>query len=795
MQKKILTFVYFISFLLISLSHSYAQNEIILTDEEKQWIAEHPVLKASNELEWPPLDFVRAGKATGFSIEYLNLIAKKLGFKVKYINGYGWDDLLSMLENKEIDIAQSIIQTPKRSEYLLFTKPYLNMPMVFFGKTGSPQINSVEDLKGLKIGTVIGDLSYEIYKAEYPDLNVIAYKETVNALKDVAVGKIDVFADIYPVANYILNQNMLMGVSVIGDSFFLYEGNTDNIRLAARNDWPILKTLLEKGMDAVSIQEFKNLTDKWQTDIYSQDNLKTINDIGLTDEEVTWLAENKIIKVAVDPTNAPLEFIDQNGNISGIAGSYLFHIANKLNVTFEWSGSQNWSESLEQIKTKKAHILSTVNKTPERSKFLTFTDPYLEVAYMIFARQGEKSFGSLDALDGYTISQVEGFSILELIEDNYPHINIIKSKSVGESLNLLSIGEVDAYVGSIVLAAHHSMEQGLTQIIAVGDTPYRGGNAMAIRSDLPLLASAMKKAMEAITSIEKAEISRTWLGGNFQEPKNYELLWKIIGITLFILIVILVWNYSLRKEIFRRKKAENEAEAANIAKSRFLANMSHELRTPLNAIIGFSDAMLCGISGEIKNPKQIEYLKDIKNSGEHLSVVINDILDLSKIEAGKWRLNQTDFVLDECINDTVNMLRPLANNKNIDLQYNNDLRNPKSLISSDIHAIRRVLINLLSNAVKFTKKSGKVICHCYNDNNGNFIIEIIDNGIGIPEARIDTVLHPFEQGREEHELNEEGTGLGLAIVNELLKLLNGQLSLTSKVNIGTTAKVVLPANR
>ena len=126
------------------------------------------------------------------------------------------------------------------------------MPMVFFGRKGQPRIETIEDLKDLKIGATLGDLSYEIYKNDYPELDIYEYNSTIDALKDISIGKIDVFADIYPVSNFILNQNFLSGVTVVGDSFFLSEDNTDNIRLAVRNDWPILRIILEKGMDAIT---------------------------------------------------------------------------------------------------------------------------------------------------------------------------------------------------------------------------------------------------------------------------------------------------------------------------------------------------------------------------------------------------------------------------------------------------------------------------------------------------------------------------------------------------------------
>ncbi|MDG1709353.1 MAG: transporter substrate-binding domain-containing protein, partial [Emcibacteraceae bacterium] len=453
--------------------YSHAQDSNIgLTDEELKWLSEHPTLTATNELDWAPLDFYQAGKAQGFSIEYLNLIAEKLNVKIEYVSGYKWEDILLKLKNKEIDIAQSIILTPERSEYLEFTKPYLDMPMVFFGRKGSPRLRTLDDLKDLKIASVTGDYTDEIYKNNYPELDIYEYSDTVSALKDIAIGKIDVFADIYPVSQYLLNQNLLTGIGILSDDFFLTEDETDNIRLAVRDDWPILKTILEKGMDAVSPQEFSKLAEKWQTTAIALEIPKTTYEIGLTAEETQWLNQNKIIKVATDPNNAPLAFLDQDGKISGMAGSYLKLFEDRLGVEFQWSGSENWTQSLEQIHAKEADMVSTANNTPERREFLTFTESYLNISYMIFARQGEEAFGNLDALAGKTIAQVNSFSITKLIKDNYPDINIYETNSAEEALQALAIGEVDAYVGSIAMTAHYIVEEGLTQIVAVGDTPF-----------------------------------------------------------------------------------------------------------------------------------------------------------------------------------------------------------------------------------------------------------------------------------------------------------------------------------
>lgn len=789
-------------------ANSMAQDidpNIELTPKEIAWIKEHPVITSTNEMEWAPLDFVDDGEAIGFSIDYLNLVASKVGLKIEYVNGYAWDVLLAKLEAKEIDMAQSILKTPDREEYLNFTDPYLNLPMVYFGREGADRINSIEDLEGKRIGVVIESISDRIYTEDYSYLNIIKFDSTVEALKALSAGAIDIHADILPVSRYMIRTNLLPGIEVVGDKFFPETENVDLIRLAARKDWPELTSILSKGMAAVTAMEFRDIAEKWQT----QQNFVISDGIGLTPEEKTWLTANRVIEVSIDPNQAPLEFLDNEGNITGVTGAYLKLIGDKLGIEFRHGGAENWQQALEMIKSGETQLITFASITEERKEFLTFTDSYIDVVHMVFARENGEIYGNLDSLSGRKVSQVIGDAIKGSIERDYPNIEVVGAATSVDALRMVALGEVDAFVGSIPNVTNIVNTEGLTNITVVGDTPYRAENAFGIRKDLPLLASAMQKALKSVSAEEKAEISRTWIGFQSEPEINYTLVWQVLFIGLVIVVLILIWNYGLRREVKRRKEieqeliksqhvarlAQSEAEQANQAKSAFLANMSHEIRTPLNAIIGFSEAMLGGVGGDVKSDRHKEYLTDIKNSGEHLSTVIKDILDLSKIEAGKWHIEENTFNFEKSIKEVFTMLSPQAEAKNIKLTYDAEDKISSATVTGDESAIKRIFINLISNSIKFTGDDGYVECNVTANRNGNIVVDIKDNGIGIPSDRIDKVLNPFEQVHADSDLNEEGTGLGLSIVQKIIELHNGKFKLESEYGLGTTASIIIPSNR
>ena len=241
-------------------------------------------------------------------------------------------------------------------------------------------------------------------------------------------------------------------------------------------------------------------------------------------------------------------------------------------------------------------------------------------------------------------------------------------------------------------------------------------------------------------------------------------------------------------ELVRSRIAEKSAEASNRVKSEFLAHMSHELRTPLNAIIGFSDMMLQGIFGPLEN-RYGEYARHINKSGSHLLEVISDILDMSKIEAGKFVLHVENVDLAGLIGDCTALMRFAVEESRISLST--DVPADGASLTADPRALKKILVNLLSNAVKFTPKGGEVLVSVRTG--AEFLeIAVRDTGIGIPNAALERLGRPFEQVNNNSRVAREGAGLGLALVYGLARLHGGTVRIDSTEHVGTVVTVALP---
>ncbi len=233
---------------------------------------------------------------------------------------------------------------------------------------------------------------------------------------------------------------------------------------------------------------------------------------------------------------------------------------------------------------------------------------------------------------------------------------------------------------------------------------------------------------------------------------------------------------------------KTKAEDANRAKSEFLANMSHELRTPLNAIIGFSELMESGLFGPLGNPKYNEYSRDIKDSGRYLLDVINDILDMSRIEAGRVQLNLQPMNLDEVIADAIRVMSVRADEKHLTVVSESD---EGVTIDADKRSLKQIALNLISNAIKFTPENGRITLRTRQSARAALLV-IEDTGIGIPKSALAKIGKPFEQVESQFTKTYKGSGLGLAIAKSLVELHGGTMRIRSNEGVGTTVIIRLP---
>ena len=331
---------------------------------------------------------------------------------------------------------------------------------------------------------------------------------------------------------------------------------------------------------------------------------------------------------------------------------------------------------------------------------------------------------------------------------------------------------------------------------------------LVIIAMMTMLSSNIPGALYAATLPVTVAMAYVFL--QHQEPIFYAMAGMGLGAQVFFAILghrmfssnVMMLEYRAQKdeliiELEQAKAVSDDsrrrAEEANLAKSRFLATMSHELRTPLNAILGFSEVLKNEVLGPLDNKTYKEYAGDIHSSGHHLLNLINEILDLSRIEAGRYELNEEAITLPHLVEECIHLMKLRAKNKGLTIceQFQEGL--PK--LWADERAIRQVVLNLISNAVKFTPSGGEIWVKAGWTVGGGQYVSVRDNGPGIPEDEIPVVLQAFGQGSLAIKSAEQGTGLGLPIVQALMNMHGGKLELRSKLREGTEVIITFPRSR
>jgi signal transduction histidine kinase len=524
--------------------------------------------------------------------------------------------------------------------------------------------------------------------------------------------------------------------------------------------------------------------------------------------------KNRIVRVGVYE-NAPKVFISESGNPAGIFIDIIEHIAKSEGWTLRYVPG-TWGEGLDRLSKGEIDLMPDVAYSLEREKVFSFhKEPVLSDWFQVYANK-DKQIRSIVDLDGKKIvvleRSVQQEAFRQLAENFRFKITLISLPDYKQAFEVVARGEADAAITNRFYGLVHAHKMGLEET-AVIFHPTQLFFAAPRGAPDELLKTIDKHLLELKNDSQSLyyESLKRWTTEKtvFKLPAWMKTLALIAGLALLISLVggvLLKVQVNARTRELRQINQEMEqriklrtaelanamekAQAADRIKSAFLATMSHELRTPLNSIIGFTGIILQGIVGPL-NDEQKKQLNMVRGSAQHLLSLINDVLDISKIEAGQLQIADENFDLRSAIEKTVESARPLAGKKGLELIC--AISPEIETIAGDRRRVEQILLNLISNAIKFTEK-GSVKIECEPEG-VNVTIRVIDTGIGIKTQDMEAIFQAFQQIDSGMTRKYEGTGLGLSISKRLVELMGGQIRVTSVWGAGSTFSFSLPKER
>jgi signal transduction histidine kinase/DNA-binding response OmpR family regulator/HPt (histidine-containing phosphotransfer) domain-containing protein len=520
--------------------------------------------------------------------------------------------------------------------------------------------------------------------------------------------------------------------------------------------------------------------------------------VSLTAEEQTWLDKNHTVRVRV-VNFPPFIIVNKGEEPTGVSIDYLNIIAARTGIRFKYIHSnQPFAKALENLKNRQdPDLIQCMMRTPGRESFVSFSRVYLATPRVIFTRTEGNYISQIEDLFGQTIAVPKGTAVQQEINKKYPEINLLLLNSDEASLEAVSGGKADAYIGNLSLGSYLILQRGFTNLKVATPSPLSDhAFSFGIRKDWPEVSSIIDKGLDTITPGEKLAIRNKYFSLRYDYGISGAdiLKWVMIVAVVVsgIIFLFVFWNRRMAKEVRSRKVAEqsarearNVAEEATRAKSDFLANMSHEIRTPMNAVIGMAHLAL---KTEL-TPKQKDYLNKIRSSANSLLGIINDILDFSKIEAGKLDMEAAEFDLSEILVNVANVITVKAQEKeNLEVLFYLDSRLSKFLVGDPLR-LNQILVNLGNNAVKFTEK-GEIVLRTKiqkrSEDKVTLQFSMRDTGIGMTAEQQANLFQAFSQADTSTTRKYGGTGLGLTISKRLVNMMGGEIRVESEPGQGTT---------
>ena len=757
-----------------------------LTDAEREWLAEHDTIRLGVDPNFPPFDFIdKNGNHAGMGADYMALIGERLGLTLELLPDLSWSQVLEGARNREVDLLPVAGASEDRRSYLEFTEPYILMPLVIVTRKDYPAVTGLNDFAGKPLVMTKGYYYVEELTRMFPDIEQVMMDTPMDGLRAVSTGKQDAALVNLGVGYHLIQEAGLLNLRIAAEA----ELTIAAISMGVRKDWPELTTILNKTLDSITQEEHKAIRGKW---IAVESSPQKRQPIALTPEEKGWLAEHQTIRLGIDREYPPFEFIGEDGTHAGMASDYVRLISERLGITMEVVSRLPWDEILQRARDHELDVLSSTAISPERMEYLNFSNAYMEFPVVIVTREDFPFVAKLEDLNGKIVAQTKGYAVTEHIAKNYPGITSHLVDGPLEALRSVALGRTEAAVINLAVATYLIKQHSLTNLKVAAPTDIEiPGLAFGVRKDWPELVGIINKALFSISAEEKAAIRSKWVTVEYLTGINTKLALQVAGVAGVILIVIVIWNRRLQKEIEQRKIAEQNLEAAKNkaeqlaeAKSEFVAVISHEVRTPMNGVLGMSRLLE---ETELTN-EQKECVDTIVSSGEALLTIIDDLLDISKLDAGKLEIQRFSFDPADMIEQTMALMKSRADDKELAFESVIDTNIP-AIIRGDSHRVRQIILNLISNAIKFTDTGSVTVeakLESQTDEAAVLAFIVKDTGRGIAKETLDKLFHAYSQGSAEVARRYGGTGLGLAICRRLADLMGGEISVESIPGVGSS---------
>ncbi|MBF0471596.1 MAG: transporter substrate-binding domain-containing protein, partial [Gammaproteobacteria bacterium] len=528
---------------------------IELSDSERAFLKANPVIRVSNETNWPPLDFAVEGRPQGYMIDLLNLLAERIGIRLEYVTSDSWSELQKMFRQGELDMLQSINKTPEREAWGLFSVPLYQYKNFFIIKKSATDINSIADLSGKRVAVPKG-WSYEEYlTTNHPEIEILTTTDSLAAFQAVINGEADATIESSPVTNYLFSKNFIADLKLSG-WFKAFDSNTSRkLHLMTHRHQPELLSLFNKAMASMTPGEIEALQSQWMGDDKDEANA-----IELTDQEREWISNHPVVNYS-EVNWQPMSIIEE-GRMTGLMGDYLDIIAEQTGLKFNFVPAESWPDGLKLFQEEQIDIIPGIGSAEKEAAIGLASRPYANFPLVIVGRDDASFVNGPDDLEGMTLAIPKGLSSHNFIKENYPSLEVRDTENIKQALSLVSSGEADAFIGHKVVAIYNIESLYLRNLKIIGLADFMFEHSVLVQKRDPILVAIINKVVDNISTKRKKQIYDEWVNFEIEQSVDYTRFYQIAAVVVLLVLVIIYWNRQLQRAV-----AQKTAELREVLES------------------------------------------------------------------------------------------------------------------------------------------------------------------------------------------------------------------------------------
>ena len=739
------------------------------------------------------------GARKGYGYELLETLSGYTGWQFEYVT-CDWSDCFEKLKNGEIDIIGGISYTEDRTQEMLFSDEPMGVEKYYLYADLSRADISASDFKtlnGQKIGVLMGT-EPEVMLTEWEEKYVLETEHVnISNNEDVkqklANHEIDCFVSL---EESFWAERGISTITRVGESGIYYAINKNR---------PDIKEELDDAMRALN-----EAAPFYTADLYKRYFSMDYTPI-LTGEEKAWLRKHGAIRMGFLASDSGVSTYDPaTGEFTGVITDYIQFAADCLGnqeLEFQLVGYDSKEAELDALKSGEIDMIFHCDQNPNLAEEYHFACTNTTWTSNLMAVTNKQHFNE-NNVNRIAVPQNK-LSLKKYLAFYYPQWEIMDCDTQEDAARLVKDGQADCFVTGISSENKYSKKYSFYSVPLVN--PVR--SCFAVNSGNRSLLSILNKTIKAMPAnmltsslaMHKSSLRKVTLSEFIKDNFVMVLLVGSIAVAVILLTILKLLRKARKAEAAARKAADDtqelnaklqiaveNAESANHAKSTFLFNMSHDIRTPMNAIIGYADLA----SRHLDDPAKLEkYMENIQVCGQNLLMLLNNVLDLARIENDKTEMEYSVSDVEKDFRNCIAMFRNLADSKGQTLMVTTQLLHP--YIYADIPHLTEVCTNLVSNAVKYTGAGGTIRCDVTQKPGKkegwcDTVVTVADNGIGMSQEFQKHIFEPFERERTSTVSKVEGSGIGMGIVKKLVGLMGGTVAVESKIGVGSTFTVTIP---